>query len=227
MTADPHAPRQWHFLQLVLVMAAWMLLAPIAADRWLAQVILQAFMLNSALVTAWSNPHWRYYKATLLGLWGVSLAGSLLALAPLPGRWTLAALTAETLALIPLLAALAIGILNYVFRSERLTIDSLFAPVVAYVLIALLFARLYFLLVVLNPSSFNLPSAVAARGPDLIHVDMLYFSLVTLATVGYGDILPVSETARMLAVIEATVGQFYVAVIVAAFVGMYAARRRG
>ena len=39
---------------------------------------------------------------------------------------------------------------------------------------------------------------------------------------GYGDILPISETARTLAVIEATVGQFYVAVIVAVFVGMYA-----
>lgn len=227
MTAAPREPRRWHFLQLVLVMAAWMLLAPIVGDRWLAQAILQAFLLNSALVTAWSNPHWRLYRETLLGLWGVSLVGSLLALAPLPEHWTLVALTAGTLALVPLLAALAAGILNYVFRSERLTADSLFAPVIAYVLIALLFARLYFLLVALDPSSFNLPVAAAARGPDLLHVDMLYFSLVTLATVGYGDILPVSDTARMLAVIEATFGQFYVAVIVAAFVGMYAARRRG
>jgi hypothetical protein len=55
---------------------------------------------------------------------------------------------------------------------------------------------------------------------------MTYFSLVTLATVGYGDILPRSETARMMAMIEAVVGQFYVAVVVAAFVGMFAARRR-
>ena len=50
---------------------------------------------------------------------------------------------------------------------------------------------------------------------------MTYFSLVTLATVGYGDILPRSDTARMVAMIEAVVGQFYVAVIVAIFVGMY------
>jgi voltage-gated potassium channel len=49
--------------------------------------------------------------------------------------------------------------------------------------------------------------------------------MITLATVGYGDILPVSATARTLATLEATVGTFYVAIIVAVFVGMYAAQR--
>jgi len=49
---------------------------------------------------------------------------------------------------------------------------------------------------------------------------------VTLATVGYGDILPVTTTARMLAMIEAVVGQFYVAVVVAIFVGKYSSQRR-
>jgi hypothetical protein len=50
---------------------------------------------------------------------------------------------------------------------------------------------------------------------------MTYFSLVTLATVGYGDILPVTNTARMLAMFQAVFGQFYIAVVVALFVGMY------
>ena len=77
-----------------------------------------------------------------------------------------------------------------------------------------------------NPDSFALPVPAADRPPHLLQNDMTYFSLVTLATVGYGDILPRSETARMMAMIEAVVGQFYVAVIVAAFVGMFAARRR-
>jgi hypothetical protein len=50
--------------------------------------------------------------------------------------------------------------------------------------------------------------------------------MITLATVGYGDILPVTEIARTMAVFEATVGQFYIAVVVAVFIGMYAAQRR-
>jgi voltage-gated potassium channel len=50
--------------------------------------------------------------------------------------------------------------------------------------------------------------------------------LVTLATVGYGDILPASHTARMFAMFEAVVGQFYIAVVVAMFVGMYSSQRK-
>jgi hypothetical protein len=49
---------------------------------------------------------------------------------------------------------------------------------------------------------------------------------VTLATVGYGDLLPATHTARMLAMFEAVVGQFYLAVVVALFVGMYSSQSR-
>ena len=86
------------------------------------------------------------------------------------------------------------------------------------------FSMLYLLLIEWHPASFNLQ--VEGMSPQVLQSNLLYFSLITLATVGYGDILPVSETARTLAVIEATVGQFYVAVIVAVFVGMYVTQRR-
>ena len=52
---------------------------------------------------------------------------------------------------------------------------------------------------------------------------MLYFSLVTLATLGYGDILPSSPLTQMLAVVEAVIGQFFMAVLVAWLVGMFIA----
>jgi uncharacterized membrane protein len=114
------------------------------------------------------------------------------------------------------------------FRVSRAstTIDGIFATVAAYLIVALLFAQLYLLMLTWNPDSFALPVVAADRPSHLLQNDMTYFSLVTLATVGYGDILPRSETARMMAMIEAVVGQFYVAVVVAAFVGMFAARRR-
>jgi hypothetical protein len=54
--------------------------------------------------------------------------------------------------------------------------------------------------------------------------ELLYFSMVTITTVGYGDVLAVSPTARMLAIIEAVLGQFFVAVLVGMFVGMYASQ---
>jgi hypothetical protein len=184
-------------------------------------------VLNTVLTTLWANPQWRHIRSVLIGLWLVSLAGSLLALLPPPiGGQRVLARSAEVASLVPICAALAFGMLRFVFRERRLTIDGIFATVAAYLVIALLFTQVYLLMLTWNPESFALPVAAADRAPHLLQNDMTYFSLVTLATVGYGDILPLTETARTMAMIEAVVGQFYVAVIVAVFVGMYVGGRR-
>ncbi len=94
-------------------------------------------------------------------------------------------------------------------------------------ILALAFAQLYVLLLDWDPQSFAMPVTAAERSRHLLHLDMVYFSLITQCSVGYGDILPRSELARMVAVIQAVVGQFYMAVVVAVFVGMYATGRRG
>jgi voltage-gated potassium channel Kch len=54
----------------------------------------------------------------------------------------------------------------------------------------------------------------------------IYFSLVTLTTLGYGDIVPTAAAARMLAAVEAVVGQLYLAVLVARLVGLHIAQAR-
>lgn len=219
-------PREWHFLQLTLFMGAWLLLAPLLSDHWLANVLLQAFLLNSALVTLWANPEWLRARGVVIGLWLVSVAGSLVALAPLPPAWQQLARTVDAATFLPLLAVLAVGILRFVFRSRRLSSDGIFATVAVYVIIALFFAQVYALLILWDPGSFDLTVTAADRPPQLLQIDLTYFSLITLATVGYGDMLPLSDTARMLAAIEAITGQFYIAVVVAVFVGMYAVQRR-
>ncbi len=215
---------EWHFLQLTLFIAAWMLISPLLQDRWLVQVFLQFFLLNTLFVTLWANPSWHARRGFVYGIWLMSLVGSLLAMAPLPDHWQRLARTAELTMSLPLLGLLAVGILLFIFRSRALTTDGVFATVTVYLLIAMFFSVLYGLLVEWNPASFNLQ--IEELSPQRVPNNLLYFSLVTLATLGYGDILPVSETARTLAVIEATVGQFYVAVIVAVFVSMYANQRR-
>jgi len=218
--------RKWRFMQLTLFIGAWMLLSPHMRDRWLVHALLQVFLLNSVLVTIWANPQWPGIRRLVIGLWLVSIMGSLVALTPVPTGWQRLARAAELLSLMPLIALLALGILRFVFNQQRFTADGLFAPIAVYLLIALFFAQVYLLLLASNPASFNLPVAAGDRAQNLLQSDLLYFSMITLATVGYGDILPVSETARTLAVLEATVGQFYVAIIVAVFVGMYSAQRR-
>jgi uncharacterized membrane protein len=93
-------------------------------------------------------------------------------------------------------------------------------------IVAIIFSRFYLLMLGINPLAFELPVPMAERTPHLLQVDLLYYSLITQCSVGYGDVLPQSDAARMLAVIQAVVGQFYMAVVVAIFVGMYATQRR-
>jgi hypothetical protein len=222
----PAVRREWWFTQLTLFVGAWMLVAPALEDRWLTHLLLQLFLLNAVLMTLKVNPEWGLARGITVGLWLLALAGSLIAFAPVPHAWERLARGAETMSLLPLLALLAAGILRFVYRSRRLTVDGIFATMVAYVIIAIIFSRLYLLLIMANPASFALPVATAERTPHQLQIDMLYYSLITQCSVGYGDILPVSEAARMLAVIQAVVGQFYMAVVVAIFVGMYATQRR-
>ena len=211
---------------LTLLMCAWLLLAPLLSADWRVQLLLEAFMLVTVLVTVWANPQLSRLRNVLIVLWLASVAGTLLSIATTEHpawRWSR---TLELLSLVPLMAMLAAGMLAFVLRERTLTLDSIFATIAAYLLVAVLFAQIYVCMITWNPASFSLPVEVANRPVHLLQSDMTYFSLVTLATVGYGDILPATSTARMLAMIEAVTGQFYVAVVVAIFVGMYSSQRR-
>ena len=89
-----------------------------------------------------------------------------------------------------------------------------------YLLIGVLWAIVYRLLYMIVPSSFP---GLEAREANL--EDFIYFSFVTLTTLGYGDILPVTGIARSLAIFETISGQLYVAILIAGLVGAYIARQ--
>jgi hypothetical protein len=223
---EPARRREWWFTQLTLFIWAWMLLAPRLEDRWLVQLLLQVFLLNAVLMTLRVNPEWRTIRGVMIGLWLATLAATIAGFAPLPENWRWMLSEFEAVAIVPLLALLAGGILRFVYRSRRLTVDGIFATIVVYMIVALAFAQIYVMLIVSDPQSFALPVPAAERTPHLLQLDMVYYSLITQCSVGYGDILPRSDTARMIAVIQAVAGQFYMAVVVAVFVGMFASQRR-
>jgi hypothetical protein len=217
---------QWRFLLLTLLICAYMLAAPLIVGNWPVQLVLEALLLATVLVTVSANPGWRGLRNVLVVLWILSVAGTLLSIFSQRADLWQWYRSVELLTLVPVLAVAAVSMLVFVQRQRRLTIDSIFATVAAYLLLALLFTQFYLCLITWDPTSFTLPVKAAGRPVHLLQADMTYFSLVTQATVGYGDVLPATHLARMLAMFQAVVGQFYFAVVVALFVGAYSSQRR-
>jgi voltage-gated potassium channel Kch len=96
--------------------------------------------------------------------------------------------------------------------------DHLMAALSAYLLVGVFWGAIYVAVEEGIPGSLLAAGSRFPHGMDLS--DGIYFSFVTLATLGYGDITPVTPIARGLAVFEAVVGQFYLAVLVARLVGL-------
>lgn len=107
-------------------------------------------------------------------------------------------------------------LLQFILRAPRVDTSVLCAGLAGYLLLGVLWTPLYLTIYRWNPSSFTLPSGSTMDG-----FTGFYFSFITLTTVGYGDIAPVSRVARMLAVIEAVVGLFYMAVLISRLVSVY------
>jgi voltage-gated potassium channel len=120
-----------------------------------------------------------------------------------------------------LLSGCIVVVLAYIFRSQRVTLHVVLAAVTVYLLIAFAFATIYNIAFQLDFRSFRFPEWIAVGSAEVLLTEMIYFSLVTLATLGYGDILPSSPFTQMLAVLEAVIGQFFMAVLVAWLVGMF------
>ena len=115
-----------------------------------------------------------------------------------------------------------------VLEDEYVDINRIAGAISIYMLIGLIWTSLYFFLSLLDPQSFNGlsdTSSAALKLHDTIYMDLLYYSYVTLSTLGYGEITPASRAAQSLSYLEAICGVMYVAVLVAALVGSYGNRR--
>jgi hypothetical protein len=123
---------------------------------------------------------------------------------------------ATLIALLTLAGAVGIN----VFASDRALGDRIFGAIVLYLLLGVMWAVAYAMVDSL------LPQAFAGRSDtDSGIADWIYFSFVTLTTVGYGDITPVARLARSIAMLEALVGQLYPAIIIARLVSLQGTSR--
>lgn len=125
-----------------------------------------------------------------------------------------------------LLSALALGtfallVILDVFRKEPAA-DRIIDVILAYLLVAGTYAFLYEAINAIRPGSFQM------GGAQIVHAaDYIYFSISTLTSVGFGDVLPRTPLVRAIAMSEALTGQLYVAVLIARFVNVTGATERG
>jgi hypothetical protein len=113
--------------------------------------------------------------------------------------------------------------LKQVAMETDISPNRLVGAVCVYLLLGVIWAVAYTMLEMISPGSFGGFTPLRGRGWDS---EWLYFSFVTMTTLGYGDILPVSATARALAYMQAVFGQLYVAILVAGLVSALISSRQ-
>ncbi len=109
--------------------------------------------------------------------------------------------------------------LTKIFSEDNVTGESIKGGISIYFLLGYLWTYLYNLALLLNPEAISFP----AHASELSNI--LYFSFTTLTTLGYGDITPVSLLARNLTILESTIGQIYLTVLIARLVGLQLVNR--
>jgi voltage-gated potassium channel len=137
-------------------------------------------------------------------------------------------IVSETLGL-TLLGFTTLVMFNSLIHTDRVSQDAVVGGICVFLLIGLCFALVFILMTDLNPGALELgnEAIVRSNADSSAHATLLlYFSFVTLTTLGYGDVSPVGDMARMFAVAEALIGQLYLVVFLARLVALYVLRDR-
>jgi len=215
----PSAQIAPHYGVLLLVLLVLLVVAPVLpAERagYGLELLFDVVLLAGAYSAAWQSRH----RLPFFVLTAVTLAT----------RWTDMVLdhsgfSLASIALVILWLGYAVPlIVTDLFRMREVGTNAILGAIVAYVLVAVAFGSLYLMVELLQPGSFTgLP--VGSNQAELESA-LLYFSVVSITTMGYGDITPISGLSRSLSSIEGMFGTLYLAVMIARLVGLHNSRPR-
>ncbi len=203
------------FFSLLVTMVA----APVFGEMGLSTRFMEIFLglniLAAVLVTLFNFNI--YVGLGLLALVLIAKAGHALL-----GYEPLLATSQGIGALICLVSACIM--LHFILNEGDVTSERIYAALDVYLLLGIMCGLIFCIFEEQWPGSFSFQSStlVASAQNRLAHT--IYFSFVTLGTLGYGDIIPVGGPARALAVTEAITGQMYLVVVVARLVSLYKSR---
>lgn len=204
------------FVVILLVVAVYLLAEVYAGDDW-ASVPMTLFVYSAVLIsirgTEGSQRLFNLHVVVMVPAFILTVAGVLTDVGGLlaPGNFLISAFAVTTLVMI----------LRYVLTQRRVNSNVIFAAVSVYLLMGIVFATVFTWVAYVDPAAFE-PAQDVKTGDSAL----FYYSFVTLTTLGFGDISPVTEGARALTVIEALLGQVYLVVLIARLVAMHIARRQ-
>jgi voltage-gated potassium channel len=213
--------RPWRFLVLLITLLLLLVIPPMVqgfAAKSPLSVVLYSLVIAAAILSL-TERGWLKWAVLI---WGSSV---------LLGRWLVYLLAVDSENFLTLadyageiifLAFVAAMILRGIFMQGSISMDSIFGAICVYLLMGLAWGSLYSMTEVLSPGSFQAAGKLAdsLNSTETRQPVLIYYSFVTMTTVGYGDITPVSPPARTLAWLEAMTGQFYIAVLVAFLIGI-------
>ncbi len=204
-------------LVLLCLIAGLLVLEPILNRFVAARIFLDIFLTAIVILMAYIISNKRSFL----------IAGFFLAIVMLASLWLqytnpnmfLAAIC--MVAGIFLIALVIANLLGFVLKSTDVNREVIYTAILLYLLAALFWTFVYAFLEIVDPISFN----VELSQPKDYLLEFQYYSFVTITTLGYGDITPVTEVAKAFSVFEAVVGQIYLVVAVAWLVGMHVSKK--
>jgi hypothetical protein len=211
-----------NFALLLVALLLFLLLYPLFLSSEPGMLVLNIFM-SLLMITALRaiGRERKIFKAAILSFIASILASIVLFIWP---SHFLAILSIALQMLFFIIVSL--GLQHHLYRSEKITTEHLACALCIYLFIGIIGALAYFLVELWGPGSFAIASMDGSKvhswqaGSHLHHA-LLYYSFMTMATVGYGDIAPVTPFARSLAMLEVIIAQFYLAVLIGRLVGSY------
>ncbi|MDH4049361.1 MAG: potassium channel family protein [Gammaproteobacteria bacterium] len=208
----------WLLVALLLLLVALPVLETLFGWRG---PIMRAVPYSLVLITGvWSLRMTRKWFHTVVALAVVGVALEVLNVANQNIAFTYLALSSFLLFLL----LCTFLVLRQVLTGTEVDLNRIAGAFCAYLMLGFIWSIAYMTLFAMDPGSFH---GLPQTADDLRLLDLQYFSFVTMTTLGYGDVSPVSDAARALAAVEAVIGQFYLAVLVAALVGAYVANTHG